>query len=76
MDSDHEDEQELEEDGGGSSQDSALTGFLFGNIDKKGKLENDVLDEVRHTKKIVCLWLLMHTEMISKLSMDFTHYFI
>jgi len=23
-----------------------LTGFLFGNIDEKGKLENDILDEV------------------------------
>ena len=25
---------------------STLTGFLFGNIDEKGKLENDILDEV------------------------------
>ena len=51
MDSDHEEEeQEEEEEATRNSQDSTLTGFLFGNIDKKGKLENDVLDEVNsHT---------------------------
>ena len=26
--------------------DTVLTGFLFGNIDKKGELEDDVLDQV------------------------------
>ena len=25
----------------------SLTGFLFGNIDEKGQLENDILDEVQ-----------------------------
>ncbi len=25
---------------------ASLTGFLFGNIDKEGKLEDDLLDEV------------------------------
>ena len=28
---------------------SSLTGFLFGNIDEKGELEEDFLDEVYHT---------------------------
>ena len=33
-----------DEDG---SQEFSLTGFMFGNIDKTGQLEDDVLDEVR-----------------------------
>ena len=28
----------------------SLTGFLFGNIDKSGNLETDVLDEVRNSR--------------------------
>ena len=54
MDSDEEHDQDHDEgagdheEGGGSEskQTTALTGFLFGNIDKEGKLEDDVLDEV------------------------------
>ena len=38
MDSDDEDDNQ------GSL---SLTGFLFGNIDEKGELEDDVLDEVK-----------------------------
>ena len=30
-----------------SSVPTELVGFMFGNIDKHGNLENDVLDEVR-----------------------------
>jgi len=39
---------DAEEDEGGEAAhgQSTLTGFLFGNIDKAGRLENDVLDEV------------------------------
>ena len=46
MDSDHDDHDhdDLEE---GSDGQKALTGFLFGNIDNKGELEDDILDEVR-----------------------------
>ena len=29
---------------------SVLTGFLFGNIDQSGKLENDFLDQVKIKK--------------------------
>ena len=32
-----------------SSAVSSLTGFLFGNIDEKGELQEDFLDEVKHT---------------------------
>ena len=42
---DHPDSEEEQEEGQGQA---TLTGFLFGNIDKKGKLEDDVLDEVYH----------------------------
>lgn len=28
-------------------QDGLLAGFLFGNIDESGRLETDILDEVR-----------------------------
>ena len=31
-----------------------LTGFLFGNIDEKGKLENDILDEVCNSTVVKC----------------------
>ncbi len=53
MDSD--DEHDHDEGGGGDSSPKAsasLTGFLFGNIDKEGKLENDVLDEVKFEYEI------------------------
>ena len=35
-----------EEHGGESVAFTSLTGFLFGNIDKKGELVEDFLDEV------------------------------
>lgn len=41
IDSDHE--HDLEDESEGSA---TLTGFLFGNIDKEGHLEDDILDEV------------------------------
>ncbi len=47
MDSDEDHDHEHDEPDGGSANSTALTGFLFGNIDKEGKLEDDVLDEVR-----------------------------
>ena len=40
-----------EEDGGPSLN---LTGFLFGNINEKGELEDsDILDEVSHRRSLV-----------------------
>ena len=40
-----------EEDGGPSLN---LTGFLFGNINEKGELEDsDILDEVNHRRSLV-----------------------
>ncbi|ELU04183.1 hypothetical protein CAPTEDRAFT_225982 [Capitella teleta] len=47
MDSDHEDDHEMdnEEDAAPSARNTTLTGFLFGNIDKHGQLEEDLLDE-------------------------------
>ena len=44
---DHDDsEEERDEDGETQQATVSLTGFLFGNIDKKGQLIDDVLDEV------------------------------
>lgn len=41
-----DDSQSSQEDGGrGTSSGINLTGFLFGNIDKEGKLEADILDD-------------------------------
>lgn len=37
---------ESEEEQEGASGQMALTGFLFGNIDEKGQLEDDILDLV------------------------------
>ena len=47
MDSEDEHEQDQDEGEGGSETSTTLTGFLFGNVNKKGELESDVLDEVR-----------------------------
>ena len=48
MDSDEDDRAENPEaDQQNSDVTASLTGFLFGNIDKRGKLEDDFLDEVR-----------------------------
>ena len=42
-----QDGDQIEGDEGGSSAAvSSLTGFLFGNIDEKGELQEDFLDEV------------------------------
>ena len=50
MDSDEEHDHEHDQDDGGTGDSqqttASLTGFLFGNIDKEGRLEDDVLDEV------------------------------
>jgi len=51
---------------------SSLTGFLFGNIDEKGELEGDFLDEVvfcymvmvLNLTELVCLKLLTKTKRI------------
>jgi transcription initiation factor TFIID subunit 1 len=45
MDSDHEHEDHDDEDPAVNTQKTALTGFLFGNIDCDGQLEDDLLDE-------------------------------
>lgn len=52
MDSDHEEDHEVNEDeedeeekSEGQQQHADLTGFLFGNIDQQGRLEDDLLDE-------------------------------
>ena len=45
-DHDHDHDQE-HHDHEHSSRNAQLTGFLFGNIDKRGELIDDVLDEVR-----------------------------
>ena len=42
---------EIEEEGENASS-TMLSGFLFGNIDKKGHLENDILDEVIYTSPL------------------------
>jgi transcription initiation factor TFIID subunit 1 len=47
-DNNDDDSQSSQEDGGGGGRRPSglnLTGFLFGNIDKEGKLEADILDE-------------------------------
>ena len=40
------DEDPDEQDGATAAPMTSLTGFLFGNIDKKGNLKEDFLDEV------------------------------
>lgn len=50
MDHDHEESEEEHDEESDHTESSDrtvnLTGFLFGNIDKKGQLIDDVLDEV------------------------------
>lgn len=42
-----QDEQDMDEDGTPRGRETmSLTNFLFGNVDEKGELENDFLDEV------------------------------
>ncbi|XP_033742474.1 transcription initiation factor TFIID subunit 1-like [Pecten maximus] len=41
----HDNDQDHDHDGESTGAVSSLTGFLFGNIDKKGDLEEDFLDE-------------------------------
>lgn len=49
MDHEHDDHGDSDHDGKDSHiVSAALAGFLFGNIDEKGELEGDFLDEVGH----------------------------
>ena len=65
MDSDEEHDHEHEQDEGGTGDSrqttTSLTGFLFGNIDKEGRLEDDVLDEV--IKHEYCYWFIHWKEL-------------
>ena len=45
-DRDEREQEDSHEDHGNTDMSAALTGFLFGNIDEKGELEVDFLDEV------------------------------
>ena len=58
-DHDNESDEEHDEDRAhDSGAEASLTGFLFGNIDKKGQLIDDVLDEVRTPLQYsLTLWL-------------------
>ena len=50
MDSDHEDDHDHDDGHQEEPKRSAtVTGFLFGNVNEKGELESDVLDEVKDT---------------------------
>ena len=53
---DFEDEHEA---GEGSSGAITLTGFLFGNIDEKGALTEDFLDEVGYCDMVVTLVIML-----------------
>lgn len=43
-------DSEDEHEGDHPSTEASLTGFLFGNIDEKGELEEDFLDEVNRSR--------------------------
>ncbi len=59
-DEEGKDKEEQKEDG---EEPISLTGFLFGNIDEKGKLETDVLDEVRKTFSYVAHAVKLHVRL-------------
>ena len=42
-------------DGNREGSDGLLAGFLFGNIDESGRLENDFFDQVRGNRKLCFL---------------------